>query len=170
MVMLNLAWLAHGFLAQQEDSIMGPVKGFPRERPRELVIRRLQLDDAQIKEYEKDIRRHRGKISTLDREILRHKEELYAQLSSPDPEIRKSLLKTLGHLHVEVEKAHLEHFQAIKSICREEQLPAFDELAKELMRFFRKAGPPPGGPPPGGPPPGGPPHGGPPPLPPGHVR
>ena len=170
LVLLNAAMVVGMVMAQpgpkgDDPGGPGPGSGGPggpnQQRPKEVVIERLQFDEGQIKEYEQLIEVHKATVKEQDKGIRGAKKELYALLNAEDQTLKEPLIeKIAGHIIV-IETAHFEHFAGIRQICREDQLPAFEALTSELSRIFAPIGRPgtkgpPGkrGPGPGGRPPG----------------
>jgi hypothetical protein len=105
--------------------------------PRNEIIERLKLDEEQIKHYDALIKKHRNDINQVEGLILKNKNQLYSLLSSPqNPSIKDSLLNEIAELHVSIENIHFNHFSDIKSLCKEDQLPNFNELIKEIAELF----------------------------------
>lgn len=111
------------------------------ESPKNIIIQKLQFDEAQQQEYEKQIHWHRKTILNLEHQIHQTKNRLYLNLTSTQSNIKQkdSLIHQLGNLQMRVETTHFKHFQDIKSICKPNQLERFNALTKELASLF--AGP-----------------------------
>ena len=145
LLLLNFGTLAFLFLNKPPHPPMGPGPG--GEGPKRIIIERLGFDKEQIAQYEKLIDGHRRTIRELDGEIRETKNNLYSTLSSGSQLNKDSLQTRLGEIQKQIETTHYNHFADIKKLCRPEQLKAFDELTKELARFFapgRHPFPPPG--------------------------
>lgn len=112
------------------------------DKPRTIIIERLEFEPQQIKVYDQLINVHRQRIHQLDAQLRKTKGELFGTLGSGyDPQIKDSLLNQLNRLQHEIEEKHLQHFLDIKNLCYEGQLGAFDSLTKDLAFIFRP-GPP----------------------------
>jgi periplasmic protein CpxP/Spy len=138
LVFINLGALA--FLLFQKPVHPGP----PMERgPKNIIIKRLQFDDAQVEEYEYTIHKHRTEISTVEFKIRAIKDQLYKSLSVQhlEDEEKEELIAEIGKLQQEIERIHYSHFLEIKEICKEGQMDLFEELAKDLSRYFSHHGP-----------------------------
>lgn len=53
-----------------------------------------------------------------------------------------SLIQNINACQAKIERIHYEHFIAIKNICRDDQLPAFEELTIDLAKLFSPPHPP----------------------------
>ena len=118
-------------------------KRMDHEGPKNIIIKKLNLDDQQIRQYELLIHAHRKLIDEKDREIMSLKNNLYALLPSSENNetIRDSLINKLGTVQREIESIHFSHFQEIKKLCLPEQLSAYDKLAEEISTLFFKPHP-----------------------------
>jgi periplasmic protein CpxP/Spy len=148
LILINLALLAFVFFAKPPRPEAMQTEGrppFPMREPKEIIIERLHLDKEQVAQYEILIQQHRKTINETDRQIGEVKNNLYITLSDGNTSVKDSLQNVLAGLQREIENTHYNHFEAIKKLCKPEQLPAFTELTKELARFFapRRNGPPP---------------------------
>lgn len=142
LLLVNLGVLAFLFLRKPEPPREGPGSG--RETPREIIIRRLHLDDEQVNRYDMLIREHRDGIGEMDRQIRDAKNSLYETLTATTVTGKDSLIATINALQRQVENLHYDHFAGIKNLLRPDQQKDFEALTHELARFF---GPPRLGPP-----------------------
>ena len=113
-------------------------QGMKDRSPKERIIKKLHFDKNQVAQYEALIEEHHNKIKELDQKMAKIKHEMLHQISTIDPATQDSLFNEIGRLQAEVEKTHFQHFLAIKSLCREDQLDDFEELSKKLADFFSK--------------------------------
>lgn len=148
LLLINLALMAFIFFAKplKPGSIFTEGRApFPVREPKEIIIERLHFDKDQVAQYEILIQQHRKTIHETDRQIRQAKNNLYTTLSDGNTAAKDSLQNVLAQLQRQVENTHYDHFEAIKKICRPDQLHAFNELTKELARFFapQRNGPPP---------------------------
>jgi protein CpxP len=104
--------------------------------PKNIVIEKLSFNTEQIAKYEQLITEHRVAINRNDSLMLAVRNGLYKQLVKQDSTEIELQLYTIGKLQKEVEIVHFQHFQDLRAICTEEQLPAFEELIEELAAFF----------------------------------
>ncbi|MFT7154740.1 MAG: protein CpxP [Alteromonas macleodii] len=116
--------------------------------PKNIVIEKLSFNTEQIAKYEQLITEHRVAINRNDSLMLAVRNGLYKQLVKQDSTEIELQLYTIGKLQKEVEIVHFQHFQDLRAICTEEQLPAFEELIEELAAFFNGGRPPQGKQPP----------------------
>lgn len=119
--------------------------GRDHDRPRNIIIEKLDLDEDQIKKYDELIHWHREQISMRDQRIFELKNKLYKQLALKDNHTDVNvLIDSIAQLQKEAEQIHYRHFNDIKLLCREEQLPAYNKLLKEIAGIFsHRQGPPP---------------------------
>lgn len=105
-------------------------------QPKEIIIEKLHFNAEQIREYETLIHEHQEGIQHLDRSIRKTKRELYGQLKDAKTSSPDSLIAQITALQSEVEQLHYHHFEDIKSLCKPEQIPLFNELTNELAGLF----------------------------------
>jgi len=148
LIIVNLALLGFLFFAKPsrpDDMPPGGRPAFAGEGPKQIIIDRLHFDTEQVVQYETLIRQHQDAVRETDMQIREAKNNLYATLSTGDTHAKDSLQNQLAQLQKQIETAHYSHFEGIKKICRPEQLTYFNELTKDLARFFtpQRNGPPP---------------------------
>lgn len=113
-------------------------------QPREVVIRRLNLDASQIEAYEELIRWHRSHADEQLSVIQGYKRRLYTSLSERnDSVLVNALTDSVALAHRKLEQIHYRHFSDIRRLCRPDQHDAFNELSKDLARLFQGNGRPP---------------------------
>ncbi len=107
-------------------------------KPREIVIKKLDFDTEQIKQYDVTITKHQNKIRNFDDSIRKAKNELYARLKESTSEIdsNDSLVNQINNYQKQIEITHYNHFIEIKKICKSEQLEKFNALTNELSKIF----------------------------------
>jgi len=141
MVLLNAATLAFLFKGNHH----GPrPQGRQRVGPKNIVIEKLNFNAEQIAKYEQLIAEHRVAINKNDSLMLATRNALYSQLVKQDSIEMELQLNAIGKLQKEIEHVHFQHFQDLKALCMEEQLPAFEKLVEELAAFFNGGKPPQG--------------------------
>lgn len=108
------------------------------EKPRDIIIERLQFDAHQIIKYDEYIKIQRKTVRDLKSEIRDLKSDLYSQLNTNQNDSTiDSIMTAIGEMQQELERSHYNHFRDIKSICTKEQLPLFDELSSDLTEIFQ---------------------------------
>jgi hypothetical protein len=144
LLLLNLATLSFLFLngpKRHHPPFDGPHGG---PKPREIIIEKLHFDTNQQKEYDKIIKWHQSEIRRLDGSIRQTKNELYAQLSQVEVNVKTkdSLAGLIAGYQKQVEETHFKHFEDIKKICHPNQLEDYKALTEELGRIFAPNKPP----------------------------
>jgi periplasmic protein CpxP/Spy len=109
-----------------------------REGPKKIIIEKLHFDKGQAQEYESIIKLHHEKIVALENEMLDKKNKLYRMVGLNDSFTKDSILLSIANTQTQIEKTNLEHFEQIKSICKKEQLPYFQELLQEIGTMFSR--------------------------------
>ncbi len=108
------------------------------EGPKRIIIEKLHFDKNQVKDYEILIADHKQKVVITEIELLESKNKLYALVGSSNSILKDSLIQSIAHSQSVLEKIHFDHISKIKSICRKEQLPYFQELQSEIYNLFFK--------------------------------
>lgn len=113
--------------------------GKENKNPKEVIIKKLQFNEAQITLYTSLVKQHRSAIKNKDVKIRDSKRNLYSLLSNDDIEKTQedSIITHLGVLQRDIEMLHFKHFQDIKKICNPSQEEAFNKLAKNLATLFK---------------------------------
>ncbi len=137
---------------QQQERPDGPPPGGPGgpggpdrpggRGPRNLIIARLGLTEAQVTEYDQMIQWHRTSVDAANERIMGLKNQLYATIASGDTTAKDSLVAAIGTTQQEIERIHYKHFEDMKRLCTTpEQQAAFEELTKEIASLFGPHGP-----------------------------
>ena len=101
--------------------VPGPPGMMPEERPRQLIIQKLNFSREQVIEYDKLIEAHRDSIHTLEKQIRNAKNQLYSTLVPGTIAEKDQLVRRLGELQQRMESVHYNHFLEIKKLCRDKQ-------------------------------------------------
>lgn len=137
LVALNLA-LIIGMVVSKPGPPPGVGQHGKPQRPKTIIIDRLDLDEGQTVQYEALIEVHQDKIFALDDEISGIKKKLYATLNKENQPGSGALLNELASKQRVIEETHFQHFADIRSLCRENQLGNFEKLSVELSDLFKK--------------------------------
>jgi periplasmic protein CpxP/Spy len=117
------------------------------ESNRTIIIERLNFDDAQTKVYDELVTMHQKDVRLHEDSLRQCKNVLYAQaLAQRDSVLANELVAKISNIQTSIEWIHYRHFEDIQSICRPEQVSAFNELTNELAAMFNARKPHPKGP------------------------
>lgn len=112
------------------------------DRPKNLIIEKLGFDKEQAEAYQELIDEHRRDIFEQEKKIRELKHDLYELLKESNSSLEAELISTrIGTIQSQIEMIHFNHFKDIRDLCREDQLPKFDELSKELAKIFSRRPP-----------------------------
>ena len=113
--------------------------GKENKSPKEIIIKKLQFNEAQTSHYTTLVKQHSTAIREKDAKIRDSKKNLYSLLTNDDIAKTKedSIVTQLGVLQKDIEMLHFKHFQEIKKICNPSQEEAFNKLAKNLATLFK---------------------------------
>lgn len=120
-----------------------PHHGRPGGPPDKIIIERLELDDAQIKEFEVIKKEHQGQMRMLNEEANEIHQKYFELLESDNvnDSIADSYEKQLANIAEKREEFTFVHFKKLKAICKPEQIKLFNDFVAELGKIL--AGPPP---------------------------
>ncbi|MCF8464227.1 MAG: hypothetical protein K9G41_05275 [Flavobacteriales bacterium] len=136
---MNIGTLA--FFLKQNHHKQRP-HGRNEAGPKDIVIEKLKLNDEQIATYNQLIVEHQLAIRENDSLMMATRHELYNQLMNQDQTEIDIQLNAVAKLQKQVEIVHFQHFQKLKSLCSEDQLSDFEELAEEMAALFNGVRPP----------------------------
>ncbi|MFT6166482.1 MAG: hypothetical protein ACJAV5_000142 [Vicingaceae bacterium] len=109
----------------------------PHHSPKEIVIDRLDLDEAQIKNYLELVSVHREATNELMKGIRAKRSLLYELLTASGSTTKvDSTVINIGQLQQELERLNFNHFQDIQLLCNANQLQAFEDLSREFAELF----------------------------------
>lgn len=130
LLIMNLGML--GFL------FFGPhVHNKKHEPTRLFIINKLNLNEDQIAKYDDLIEEHSSSVIKREQQIKKLKSDTYQYLKGKSDGTEKdSNIEKIVQIQREIEHIHLKHFQDIKAILNDDQLPRFEELVDELARLF----------------------------------
>lgn len=104
--------------------------------PKNIIVEKLEFNNEQIKQYDVLIEEHKKNINLADIKLKSLKNELYKTLATDKFSLKDSLINQISIVQREIENIHYEHFEAIKKICKSEQIEYFNDLTTELSRIF----------------------------------
>ena len=118
----------------------------------EFLTQKLQLTEAQQKQFEALKQVHHEKVETLREKNKKLHNDFFDLLKQPniDTTTINMAADAIMINQKAIEMATFYHFEDVRSICTPNQQKMFDEVIKEALRMMS---PPPPGPPHGGPPP-----------------
>jgi protein CpxP len=143
LLLLNFGMLGMMYFHHHEGPPFPP-HGGPHEGPKMIIIEKLHFDESQVKQYEVMIRDHRSKSDSLNRRSHELRDQLYSLLKDESIDAAKlsSTYTAIGENQRAIEQINFEHFQKIKTLCKPDQLDAFNNLVDELTELFGQKGPP----------------------------
>jgi protein CpxP len=131
LLLLNCATLA---LVARRSVHSGGIA--PEDRPMHLVIQRLGLKDDQVAAYKGLVTDHRATIGDFEHEMRAVRGQMFQAIGTTDTVRWDSLATRISALQVEIERTHVQHFTAVRALCRPEQLEHFNALMDELSEHF----------------------------------
>ena len=106
------------------------------EGPREYIIKKLDFNKEQVKEYDSLIEWHRNSISNAEQQLFTLKSLLYSSLDNKNESI-DSIINAINSIHNDIEKINVQHFKEIEKLCTSEQKDKFKSLSLELSSLFK---------------------------------
>jgi hypothetical protein len=105
--------------------------------PRDLIVKKLHFNEAQVTEYDKLIKWHRSEIDQANDQLMKLKNQLYSGLSTSESiNSKDSLFVIIASVQKKIEQTHYKHFEDIKNLCTPDQKIYFEELTKEIAFLF----------------------------------
>lgn len=143
LLLLNFGILGVMFFGKPSHPPMHPPHGGPKgEGPKQIIIERLHFDEMQQKEYELLIVDHKTKTDELHEASKKLHDELFSLLKGDtiNQQQSDSLKLEIANNQKAIEDLNFDHFNAIKKLCKGEQVGDFNELVDELGRLFAPKG------------------------------
>jgi len=144
LLLLNFGILGVMFFGKPAHPPMHPPHGGPNgEGPKQIIIERLHLDAMQQKDYELLVVEHRNKTDELHEASKKLHDELFSLLKGDTNNKGQSdsLMLEVANNQKAIENLNFDHFNAIKKLCKGEQVGYFNELVNDLGRLFAPKGP-----------------------------
>jgi protein CpxP len=115
--------------------------------PADYIITQLKLDEQQQRQFEDLKSRHHALANDAEREDERLHDLYFSMLKSDTPDKSKvdSIANLIGEQRKKMATATFNHFQQLRSICRDDQKKLFDNTIDEIAKMVTGH---PGGPPP----------------------
>jgi periplasmic protein CpxP/Spy len=128
LLLLNFALLATWWLSH-----LPIIDG---ERPRNFLIKELQMTDKQELTYDSLIQFHRSQREEIWQQTRTLKEQLVNQISNSDTTQSNRITNQIGDLQVKLERMNLVHFRDIRQMCDERQKQKFDLVIHEMLKMM----------------------------------
>ncbi len=106
--------------------------------PKNIIINRLDFDQAQQEAYQKLITVHQPSIQVEVKNINLLKKMLYTTLKNDvqNQAQTDSLITEISVANQTIERLHFAHFLDIKKLCKGEQVQKFNALTEDLAKLF----------------------------------
>ena len=137
LLLLNMGTL--GYLFTTRDSGRAPVvlhggEGGPHQRPEDIMIERLKLDDAQQEQLYDFIHWHRRSTDSVQHHIKALQKDLFALVQQDEMNValRDNLLKEIEQCESAKHLITIQHFHDIRSMLKPEQKELFNEFMGEV--------------------------------------
>lgn len=125
LVLLNLGVLTFLFITRPSH---------PPE-PWRMVVKEVGFNDQQTQQYFALRDAHRNEMHRLDDQFGETLRDYFDLLKGiPNPSLEDSLLTRLGRIEREKAMITFGHFREVKSLCRPDQVDAFNRILPELTR------------------------------------
>ena len=139
LLLLNFGILGVMFFGKSSHPPMYSPHGGPKgEGPKHIIIERLHFDETQQKEYELLVVEHRRKTNELHEASKKIHDQLFSLLKGDTINQKESdaLILEITTNQKAIEDLNFDHFNAIKKLCKGEQIALFNELVNDLGRLF----------------------------------
>lgn len=136
LTLMNIVFIAFHFLRPKHPAHADMNK-------KEMLINDLGFDKSQQKSFQKMVISHQSQIIKLRKKQAAIKNILYKTIGEEGQEsIRINQMEKLTVINDEIEFLNLEHFDDIRKLCREDQIPKFKKFRSKLGTFFSPPKPP----------------------------
>lgn len=137
-LVLGLLLINVGLVAMVLFNEPPPPKFKKGEGPRAYIIEELNLDEAQVDEYNALIEEHKTAFKALNQKVEKIRFEVYTGITNGQTIAeRDSLIDQLGDYQEAIEQLHCAHFSDLKVVCREDQQEAFSVLMGEVVGLLQ---------------------------------
>ncbi len=106
------------------------------DRPKEIVVQKLKMDEGQTKKFQVLIDHHREAMRKSSKKIFELRKEYYSSVVAADQTKIKSLDSLIAVENIKIENIHQIHFNDIKGILNDEQLSSYNAFLKEVPDIF----------------------------------
>jgi len=103
-------------------------------RPEHKIIRALEFNKEQAKEYRSLIQEDRKTVRTLLEKEHQFRRNLF---NSDNKEKVTTLLDSIATNRKNIERQRLDHFQKLESLCNDDQKAKFKQLQPKFLRWMR---------------------------------
>jgi len=136
LAMMNIVFIVFHFL-RPKHPMMGDMNKM------EMLSKELDFDKSQRKSYKKLVISHQGQVKKLRKKQVAIKNALYKTIGEEGQESnRAERMERLSVINDEIEFMNLEHFDDIRKLCSEDQIPKFKKFRSKLETFFSPPKPP----------------------------
>ncbi len=119
----------------------GEGEGGRNNKPHDLLVREVGLNDVQVSQYDDLVKIHRSETQRLRREGKELRDQLFALLSKPGAK-PDTLLARIGQNQQQIEQNTYQHFVLVRALCTEPQKEKFDHIINEVLRSMNRNKPP----------------------------
>jgi periplasmic protein CpxP/Spy len=130
LILLNFALLATWWLAVPHPPMGGG------DRPRNFLIKELQMTDRQQQSYDSLIKIHRHERELFRQQTQLLKEQLTQQITRADTVEANRIINEIGRLQIQLERMNFDHFRAIRQMCDEKQKQKFDSVIAQMLKMM----------------------------------
>lgn len=112
--------------------------------PKEFLMRELNFNEQQRKEYEKLVDEHKNDMKNIRDKIRNNKEKLWDLFLKHDVDSNdaEAIATEIGAGQKETEMVTFRHFQKVKDLCNDEQKEKFDKVIGDALKMMGPEVPP----------------------------
>jgi periplasmic protein CpxP/Spy len=130
LLLANLALLLYFFVFKKSEHRSKQ----PRRPISEFVQKELGFSKEQGEKFQQLRDQHKETVKPLMQEMQKLKDSLFGSLQKPtDDSTVKILADKIGEKQQELELITYRHFQQVRQICNNDQLPKFDSLVHKMI-------------------------------------
>ncbi len=154
LVILNIGTLAYVTIRQKPHHNEKRMGKQLHDKNNAKFQKLLGFDEAQMKAFRKSKETHKGKVHELNRILSQSSKEFYHKIEQYNSQNQDVLINKIDSINHLIYAANSDHFQELRIICTEDQLPQLHKFIDHLLvnkgrqnpsRRDGKRGPPPRG-------------------------
>ena len=140
LLILNIVTVTFLWLGRSHPPRFGQKTGRNGRPPAAaFLVKELNFDEHQTASYDRLREVHHKKNEDLQDVLRQNREALFSGIATNDT----SKLAEIGEIQKEFDRSTFLHFQEVRTLCRPDQQPKFDQIIGEVLRIMGNKMPPP---------------------------
>jgi hypothetical protein len=133
LLILNIVTVTFLWLGRHHPPLHGFGEGRNGRPPAAaFLIKELNFDENQTASYDRLREAHHQKNERLQDVLRQNREALFSGIATNDT----SKIAEIGEIQKEFDRSTFLHFQEVRTLCRPDQQPKFDQIIGEVLRIM----------------------------------